>query len=286
MQSAVIAAFAHTCSSAKNPMHKQCPEGSDSWCKYQRAISVGKNFKDSNAGLPKSIMNIIKRTYMKLCDQKLLEKCLHGKTQNANESFSNVLWTILPKNTFVELQTLRLGSSIAVLLFNDGFSGIIGTLNELARLQLDCSENIDEEAVEQWINEDSKLECCEVLSDDDIVSRATCGSEETRNFEECPESDEENLLCESQLDNTTNGETSTSLPAEDTYQNEPANTFSIYGGPPRKKRKRTETDEILAAATSALKSLGSTQGQSSLYSSIGQVVTFTLETLNGQQQQK
>ncbi|GBN97370.1 hypothetical protein AVEN_188490-1, partial [Araneus ventricosus] len=62
-----------------------------------------------------------------------------------------------------------------------------------ARLQLDCSENVDEEAVEQWINEDSTSECCEVLSDDDIVSRVTCGSEETRNFEECPESDEENL---------------------------------------------------------------------------------------------
>ncbi|GBN96248.1 hypothetical protein AVEN_38655-1 [Araneus ventricosus] len=94
-------------------------------------------------------------------------------------------------------------------------------------------------------------------------------------------------LCESQLENI-NGETSTSLQAEDTCQNdEPANTFPIYGGPPRKKRKRTETDEILAAATSALKSLGSRQAQqSSLYSSIGQVVTHTLESLNGEQQQK
>ncbi|GBN30600.1 hypothetical protein AVEN_216119-1 [Araneus ventricosus] len=93
-------------------------------------------------------------------------------------------------------------------------------------------------------------------------------------------------LCESQLENI-NGETSTSLQTEDTCQNdEPANTFPIYGGPPRKKRKRTETDEILAAATSALKSLGSRKGQSSLNSSIGQVVTFALESLNGQQQQK
>ncbi|GBM79042.1 hypothetical protein AVEN_264886-1 [Araneus ventricosus] len=48
----------------------------------------------------------------------------------------------------------------------------------------------------QWnkINEDSTLECCEALSDDDIVSRVTCGSEETRNFEECPQSDVENLF--------------------------------------------------------------------------------------------
>ncbi|GBL89278.1 hypothetical protein AVEN_225819-1 [Araneus ventricosus] len=54
--------------------------------------------------------------------------------------------------------------------------------------------NVDEEAVEQWNNEDWTLECCEVLSDDDIVSRVTCGSEETRNFEECPASDEGNLV--------------------------------------------------------------------------------------------
>ncbi|GBN96917.1 hypothetical protein AVEN_202791-2-1, partial [Araneus ventricosus] len=68
-----------------------------------------------------------------------------------------------------------------------------------ARLQLDCSENVDEEAVEQWINEDSTLECCEVLNDDDIVSRVTCDSEETRNFEECPKSDEENLVTHHKL---------------------------------------------------------------------------------------
>ncbi|GBM60919.1 hypothetical protein AVEN_192378-1, partial [Araneus ventricosus] len=65
--------------------------------------------------------------------------------------------------------------------------------------KLDCSENVDDEAVEQWINKDSTLECCEVLSDDDIVYHVTCGSEETRNFEECPESDEENLVTHQKL---------------------------------------------------------------------------------------
>ncbi|GBN05273.1 hypothetical protein AVEN_116399-1 [Araneus ventricosus] len=49
--------------------------------------------------------------------------------------------------------------------------------------------------LEQWINEVLTLECCEVLSDDDIVSRVTCGSEETRNFE----SDEENLVTHQKL---------------------------------------------------------------------------------------
>ncbi|GBN20601.1 hypothetical protein AVEN_211220-1 [Araneus ventricosus] len=64
---------------------------------------------------------------------------------------------------------------------------------------LDCSENVDEAAVEQWINEDSTLECCEDLSDDDIVFRVTCGSEEARNFVECSESDEENLVTHQKL---------------------------------------------------------------------------------------
>ncbi|GBM18356.1 hypothetical protein AVEN_127808-1 [Araneus ventricosus] len=66
-----------------------------------------------------------------------------------------------------------------------------------ARLLLDCSEKDqkDEEAVEQWINEDSTWECCEVLSEDDIVSRVTCGSEER----ERPESDEENLVTHQKL---------------------------------------------------------------------------------------
>ncbi|GBO20045.1 hypothetical protein AVEN_9657-1, partial [Araneus ventricosus] len=50
------------------------------------------------------------------------------------------------------------------------------------RFQFDYSENVDEESVEQWINEDSTLEYCEVLSDDDIVSHVTCGSEETRDL--------------------------------------------------------------------------------------------------------
>ncbi|GBN83349.1 hypothetical protein AVEN_9731-1, partial [Araneus ventricosus] len=68
-----------------------------------------------------------------------------------------------------------------------------------ARLTLDCSENEDEEAVEQWINEDLTLECCEVLSEVDIVSCVTCGSEETRNFGEYPESDEGNLVTHQKL---------------------------------------------------------------------------------------
>ena len=37
-----------------------------------------------------------------------LEKCLLGKTQNANESFNSTIWERIPKNIFVTLPTLEL----------------------------------------------------------------------------------------------------------------------------------------------------------------------------------
>ncbi|GFT62223.1 uncharacterized protein TNCV_1701171 [Trichonephila clavipes] len=60
MQRAVIAAFYHCCSGKSNPMHGQCPLGSESWCAYQRAQSAGKVFYDKNAGLPKTVINFNK----------------------------------------------------------------------------------------------------------------------------------------------------------------------------------------------------------------------------------
>ncbi|GFX74321.1 uncharacterized protein TNCV_3452691 [Trichonephila clavipes] len=131
MQRAVIAAFYHCCSGKSNPMHGQCPLGSESWCTYQRAQSAGKVFYDKNAGLPKSIINKYKPTYLQLCDQNLLRKCLHGKTQNANEAFNGCLWNVVPKEIFVELQTFSLGSYIAVITFNKGFKGLLSVLEAL-----------------------------------------------------------------------------------------------------------------------------------------------------------
>ncbi|GFY11932.1 uncharacterized protein TNCV_4974321 [Trichonephila clavipes] len=131
MQRDVIAAFYHCCSGKSNPMHGQCPLDSESWCAYQRAQSAAKVFYDKNAGLPKSIINKIKPTYLQLCDQILLRKCLHEKTQNANEAFNGCLWNVVPKEIFVELQTFSLGSYIAVINFNKGFTGLLSVLEAL-----------------------------------------------------------------------------------------------------------------------------------------------------------
>lgn len=90
MQQNVIAALFHCASS--NDKHGQCPMGEDSCCFHQRALHEGKQPKEKYAGLPQNVLNTVKPVFLDLCKKELLKKCLHGKTQNANESFSGMIW--------------------------------------------------------------------------------------------------------------------------------------------------------------------------------------------------
>ncbi|GFU95364.1 hypothetical protein TNCV_4593021 [Trichonephila clavipes] len=82
-------------------MHGQYPLGSD-WCTYQRAQSAGKVFYDKNAGLPKSIINKIKPTYLQLCDQKSLRNASTGRLRMQMRHSTDVgcLWNVVPKEIF------------------------------------------------------------------------------------------------------------------------------------------------------------------------------------------
>ena len=62
---------------------------------------------------------------MDLAKDEELEKCLHGKTQNANESFNGKIWDRLPKTTYVSLSTLKFGVYDAVGNFNIGMKSSI-----------------------------------------------------------------------------------------------------------------------------------------------------------------
>lgn len=81
--------------------------------------------------LPEAIMEVIKPIYEDLSAPALLRRCLHGKTQNPNESVNNVIWTRLPKTTFVGFQTLKLGTTDAVLSFNEGSYAKLNVMDRL-----------------------------------------------------------------------------------------------------------------------------------------------------------
>ncbi|GIX70836.1 uncharacterized protein LOC101238613 [Caerostris extrusa] len=71
-------------------------------------MANGKTISEKYTGLPNNILNIIKPVYLELCSRDLLQKCLHGKTQNANESFNGTLWRRVPKEVFVWLKTVKM----------------------------------------------------------------------------------------------------------------------------------------------------------------------------------
>lgn len=127
MRQDVWATYFHKMSTDKSPQHALCPKGKDSWCKFNRAVATGELYTHKHS-LPSCVGQIIKPIYRSLADNELLRKCLHGKTQNPNESFNSVIWCRLPKNVFVGYDTLVIGVLDAVLTFNEGNSGRVKVL--------------------------------------------------------------------------------------------------------------------------------------------------------------
>ena len=62
--------------------------------------------------LPKAICNAIWPTFDSLSTNRLLERCLHGSTQNANESLNALIWQRAPKE--LHCADSKLSSSLPV----------------------------------------------------------------------------------------------------------------------------------------------------------------------------
>ena len=55
------------------------------------------------------MLSNINPVFEELSDDKLLRKCLHGKTQNQNESYNSTIWHRILKSIFVSATTFQLG---------------------------------------------------------------------------------------------------------------------------------------------------------------------------------
>ena len=94
MKKCALASLFHNTAFDDNKPHGLCPIGENSWCKWQREVAVsGKSGFKPKLSLPNVIFDFVFPIYQDLSKDKLLEKCLHGKTQNANEA--------LPKNVLI-----------------------------------------------------------------------------------------------------------------------------------------------------------------------------------------
>lgn len=120
MQDATWAILYHHSSTSPKTCHKFCPSGPTSWCKYKR----GDTTYVPKSTLPMDVVNAIKPLFTRLTDKKLLEKCLQGYTQNQNEALNKEIWSLCPKTVHVGARTIRTAVALAVVICNNGWTGI------------------------------------------------------------------------------------------------------------------------------------------------------------------
>ena len=83
---AIWAVFHHSISDDEQHDHQFCPTGSDSWCKFIRALADNVEPPKHTPKLPKDLGPFIKPVFNALSKRELLERCVLGATQNQNES--------------------------------------------------------------------------------------------------------------------------------------------------------------------------------------------------------
>ena len=97
--------------------HQYCPRDAKSWCKFQKDKVAGTSTSKESINLPLWIHELIKPIFRDLSSEDLLSRCLHGKTQNANEALNNVIWRKCPKG---EKDLLECAVNSAVMQLNEG----------------------------------------------------------------------------------------------------------------------------------------------------------------------
>ena len=116
MQSAVSATLYHVANTAENPSHDFCPSCPSSWRGWKRNPE---DYKHTH-GLPEVKVELLEPIYDELSEADLLSKCLHGKTQNPNESFNRTIWDRCQKEQWVSRKVIEQSCFMAIGYFNDG----------------------------------------------------------------------------------------------------------------------------------------------------------------------
>lgn len=132
MKREIWAIYLHEISTDEKPRHEFCPDGPESWCKFKKAILSNTKYTHKNS-LPKPMMRAIRHIFQDLTKKALLSRCLHGHTQNPNESFNATIWQRLPKTVFVGSLALDLRVNDAAICFNEG---AIAKCNVLERVKI------------------------------------------------------------------------------------------------------------------------------------------------------
>ena len=134
MRKAIWAIFYHQISTNENPRHEYC---SIDWCKYLKAQAENTTF-NHKAALSDEMQEVVEPIFHDLTDENLLKRCLGKNTQNNNECFNSLIWSMVPKHNFTSGPIVEIAAWIAACLFNEG-STIL--LNILESMGVNCGAN-------------------------------------------------------------------------------------------------------------------------------------------------
>lgn len=91
------------------------PPGLGSWCRQNAAKTKEELAPTHRYNLPTHVCKAI----LPVCE-KLLQRCLRGKTQNSNETLHSTIWALAPKEKPASLFTVQAAVAEAVLKFDAG----------------------------------------------------------------------------------------------------------------------------------------------------------------------
>jgi len=105
MKQAPLASLFHSTSNKSCKLHDFCPVGLNNWCGYQHDRASYKH----GPGLSLAVTAEVKPVSQRLCEDGPLRECLHGKTQDQNESLNGTVWQKVSKKVFGRKIVLKFG---------------------------------------------------------------------------------------------------------------------------------------------------------------------------------
>lgn len=130
----ILATLDHCASTDQQPKHSKCPTETNSWCFYNRALAnnevPGNHGDNIKTPLNKIVLEQITPIYKRLTETSLLERCLKGLTQNANESLHSFIWRKCYKARSVSRRIVEAAVAEGVCEFNFGNASAITILQK------------------------------------------------------------------------------------------------------------------------------------------------------------
>lgn len=114
MQTAIKAGLYHSLKIEDKERHQFCPN--NSWCKFKKGLPC----KDKPHHLDAVFKEPLLKIYERLSEPALLQRCLPGYTNNANESINSLVWNKCPKHKWHGSKRIGMAANAAALHFSCG----------------------------------------------------------------------------------------------------------------------------------------------------------------------